>query len=156
MIKIDGHSFDTKFNFKFHRRLLEEYSTKQTDGFTRLINQLFMQDPSALVQAYRCAIDNKTLPSEDRVAEALSEAGIFDSDNPYKDVYDEIKADGFLRQKLAFMESSMKNTVEDTQKALNVFGKHSTKKEYRMAQMDLAGAKEALNQFKNLKAKFDK
>ena len=82
-LEINGKTYPIKFNHRFYDRIVSEYARKNkdsnVDGFNNLIEGLISQDPDAVINAYRCACQSKSLPSVNAVGDALEESGIFDS-----------------------------------------------------------------------------
>lgn len=148
MFDINGQTYETKFNYKFHQRLIDDFSTKEIDGFSRLINLLVDKNPVALVKGYRYAITAKNLPSEDQVAEALDAKGIWDQADPYGDFYKQLKQDGFLRHRLRLLMDSADKDVIDTKQTLANAGKLMTKKEREELEIALTGYEVQTNNFK--------
>lgn len=129
MLNINGQEYEEKFNYKFNQRLVDDYSTDDVDGFSRLINQLIDSDPDGLVAGYRYSLDTKKLPSSDEVAEALAAQGVFDDEDPFGDLFKKIKADGFLAMRLKHLIVTQKNSLKTVQKLLPILQKSGTKKE---------------------------
>lgn len=132
MLQIDGKEYGLKFNYKFAGRLVKDYSQDNVDGFDRLLGEIIDRDPEALVQAYRYALDvsDNKLPSTDKVADALEEAGYFnDGEKAFSDLFKGLKNDGFLALKLAHFMSTREQQVKDAKTALNAVTDKKQRKE---------------------------
>lgn len=148
MLDINSQTYETKFNYKFYQRLMDNYSDDNNDGFSRLIKQLVDRDPDALVNGYRYAIDAKNLPSADAVADALGAKGIWDQEDPYGDLYKVLKQDGFFRHRLRLLLSSIEEDANNGKKALEIGGKAMTKKEREEAELTVAAYQSYATEFK--------
>lgn len=139
MIEIDGTSYETKFNYRFYQRVVDNYSTKEQDGFTRLFGELVDANPDALVSGYRYAIDAKKLPSTEAVAEALADSGIYDAEDPFADMFKQIKANGFLVLKLKGLMNIEKSGLKRAQEMLSIIKKNkdATEEDIKGAQNQL-------------------
>lgn len=123
-LSINGNLLPVKFNYTFYGRVLDHYATddKDADGFNLLISDLIAEDPSAIVKAYRFAIQQKSLPAAKDVEEALDAAGMWDSEDPYSDLYQQLYSVGFFRLKIQALLKSLKDTYTNSKKALEVLG----------------------------------
>lgn len=126
-LSIDGKDYTVKFDYYFYDRLINKFakgkdkdSNNQIDGFSRLIEGLVAEDPDAVVLAYQEAIVGKTRPSKGQVAQALDDAGIWESKDPFGDVYKEIRSAGFLKLKIRALVHLLKNDAETAEAALEV------------------------------------
>lgn len=121
-LSINGNLLPVKFNYTFYNRVLDHYAPdqKDTDGFNLLIAGLIAEDPSAIVKAYRFAIQQKSLPAAKDVEEALDAAGVWDSEDPFSDLYQQLRAVGFLRLKIQALLKSLKDTYTNSKTALGV------------------------------------
>ncbi|KRL27320.1 hypothetical protein FD27_GL001074 [Limosilactobacillus frumenti DSM 13145] len=144
-LEINGKTYPIKFNHRFYDRVVEDFAKKHkdsnVDGFNNLINGLIMEDPDAVVRAYRFACQTKSLPSANDVANALDEQGIFDSDDIFNDVYKEIKSSGFLALKIRHLLTSLKQIWKESEVALQVVKENTTKghqKEIQQATTEVA------------------
>lgn len=154
LLEIDGKSYEPKFNYGFAQRLMKEYGTENVDGFSHLINQIIDGDPMALVNGYRYALDTKSIPSDDKVAEALEEAGIFDQgEKAFSELFKAVKSAGFLTLQLNLYVSSKENVVKDAKKVLSVL---SNKEDKQGAEIDLAAAETSLARIKKAIDKLSK
>lgn len=148
MLKIDGKEYGLKFNYKFASRLVKDYSQDDVDGFDRLLGEIIDRDPVALVNAYRYALnvpDNK-LPGDDKVADALDEAGYFkDGEKAFSDLFKQIKDSGFLALKLHHFMSTREQQVKDAKTALNAV---TDKKQKKSLEATVKQAETALEEVK--------
>ena len=137
-LEINGKTYPIKFNHRFYARVVEDYAKKHKDsdvnGFNNLINGLIMEDPDAVVRAYRFACQTKSLPSANDVSNALDEQGIFDSDNIFNDVYKEIKSSGFLALKIRHLLTSLEHIWKESEVALKVFKENTPKNKQKDVQ----------------------
>lgn len=147
MLEINGQTYETKFNYKFYQRLVDDFGNDKIDGFSRLINLLVDKNPVSLVKGYRYALDSKDLPSEDKVADALDTKGIWDQEDPYGDFYKRLKADGFLRHRLQLLLHSANKDVNSAKQTLASAGKALTKKEREEAEIAVAGYETRTKEF---------
>ena len=129
-LKINGKDYEVKFNHRFYNRIVEEFAKENkdsdTDGFNNLIAGLISEDPDAVVRAYRCACQSKTLPSMDAVGDALEDNGLFESDDIFSETYKAIKDNGFLTKNLQQAETDVeinKQAYELAKKQLQELGK---------------------------------
>lgn len=154
MLEIDGKSYEPKFNYGFAKRLMKEYGTESVDGFSHLINQIIDGDPMALVNGYRYALSTKSLPSDEKVADALEEAGIFDKgEEAFSDLFKEVKSAGFLTLQLNLYVNSKENVVADAKKVLATL---SSEEDKQGAEIDLAAAETSLDRIKRAIKKLSK
>ena len=102
---IKGTEVELKFNHRFYKNIVKGYKDKDTDGFSNFINGLIQKDPDALIAGYKFGFTGKKF-TDDEVADALEDNGIFDKDNPYKDLYKEVVKSGFLKAKIQLMKKS--------------------------------------------------
>lgn len=154
ILEIDGKSYEPKFNYAFANRLMENYGTESIDGFSRLINQIVDADPMALVNGYRYALDTKSVPTDEKVANALEEAGVFDKgEEAFSDLFKAVKSAGFLTMELQHYLNSKKNIVEDAKKVLSNLPDGEDK---QAAEIDLAGAETSLNRIEKAIKKLSK
>lgn len=121
-LSINGNLLPVKFNYTFYSRVLDHYAKddKDADGFNLLISDLIAEDPSAIVKAYRFAVQQKSLPSAKDVEESLNTAGVWDSEDPFSDLYQQLRSVGFLRLKIQALLKSLKDTYTNSKKALEV------------------------------------
>lgn len=121
-LSINGDLLPVKFNYTFYNRVLDHYdpSQKDADGFNLLISGLIAEDPSAIVKAYRFAIQQKSIPAAKDVEEALNTAGIWDTEDPFSDLYQQLRSVGFLRLKIRALLKSLKDTYTNSKAALDV------------------------------------
>lgn len=148
-LEISGKTYPIKFNHRFYDRIVEEFAKKHkdsnTDGFNNLIAGLISQDPDAVVRAYRCACQSKSLPSVNAVGDALEESGVFDSAEVFNDVYKEIKANGFLAMKIHHLLYLLKDAWKNSEVALKVVRQKASKndqKNLREAELEVEVAKQ--------------
>lgn len=161
-LQIDGKDYKIKFSWAFYQYCVESYTDdKDADGFNVFVNDLLNQNPDALVKGYRLAITDKKKPSLDAVAGALAEGGVFDSQNPYADLYGQLKQDGFLTLKLTSLAKRLKQEADNTALAFKIYKQNGEKKDnLRQMQIDVDTAKAAyelaakkMDQFDELLAK---
>lgn len=130
-LTINGKTYQIKFNHRFYNRIVDEYAKKHqdddVDGFNNLIAGLVSEDPDAVVNAYRCACQSKSLPSIDAVGDALDDEGVFDDGQIFSKVYKEIKASGFLAMKINHLLVLLKNIWKNSEIALKVVKGKATK-----------------------------
>lgn len=121
-LSINGDLLPVKFNYTFYNRVLDHYdpSQKDADGFNLLISGLIAEDPSAIVKAYRFAIQQKSIPAAKDVEEALNAAGVWDTEDPFGDLYQQLRSVGFLRLKIRALLKSLKDTYTNSKAALDV------------------------------------
>lgn len=162
-LEVNGKDYQIKFNHRFYNRIVEDYAKKNkdsnSDGFNNLIAGLISQDPDAVVKAYRCACDSKSIPSMDAVGDALEDAGIFDSEDVFNDVYKEIKSNGFLAMKIRHLLELLKDAWKNSEIALNVVkGKasKSDQKNLREAETEVEINKQAYELVKKQLAELGK
>nr|DAH80720.1 MAG TPA: tail assembly chaperone protein [Caudoviricetes sp.] len=124
-LKINGTDYKIKFDHRFYERVLSNFAKKHkdanVDGFNHLIAGLIDEDPDSVVEAYRCAISGKNLPTANDVSNALDEEGVFDDKNLYSDVFNQIKSSGFLAKKVAHLLKLLHKDWKDSEIALQVF-----------------------------------
>lgn len=152
-LEIGGKKYEIKFNHRFYDRVLSDFAKKHkdsdSDGFNNLIAGLIDEDPDAVVRAYRCAIVGKTQPTANDVSDALDEAGFFDNDDVFSDVFKQIKSSGFLAGKIRHLLKLMHDDWKDSEIALKVVSEHADKKakdykeKLRTTQLAVAARKEA-------------
>lgn len=160
-IEINNTVYQVKFDYNFYNRLIEQTnkstnkqqqdgSAVQTDGFNQLIMSLVDQDPDAIVTAYRAGIVGKKRPTRADVAEALAEAGIWDSKDPYGDLYKELQSVGFLRLKVQHLLNLLKEQITTAEMASDAmqeaYGKSKKKDDkdtVEQAQNDIILARKA-------------
>lgn len=150
-LEINGKQYLLKFNHHFYERVLSNFAKKHKDadidGFNHLIAGLIDEDPDSVIEAYRCAIVGKTLPTINDVSDALDEAGVFENKSVYSDVFNQIKSSGFLAGKVAHLLNLLHKDWKDSEIALQIFTKTSDKsgkdykKDLREAQMQVAARK---------------
>ena len=134
-LEIHGKAVEIKFNYNFYSRLMEEAQSKQNkkdssqtvDGFNQLIEGLVDQDPGAIVTAYRAAVVGKTRPTRADVEQALDEAGIWDTENPFNDLYKELQSVGFLRLKVQHLLQLLQEEVVTAKTALEAMQETANK-----------------------------
>ena len=154
MLEIDGKSYETRFNYGFAKRLMKDYGTENVDGFSHLINQIIDSDPMALVNGYRYSLDTKSLPSDEKVADALEAAGVFDKgEEAFSELFKAVKSAGFLTLQLNLYVSSKENVVEDAKKVL---ANLSNEEDKQGAEIDLAAAETSLARIKKAIKKLSK
>lgn len=148
-LEINGKTYPIKFNHRFYDRIVEEYARKNknsnVDGFNNLIEGLISQDPDAVINAYRCAYQSKSLPSVNAVSDALEESGVFDSADVFNNVYKEIKANGFLAMKIHHLLYLLKDAWKNSEVALKVVRQKTNKgdqKNLREAELGVEVAKQ--------------
>lgn len=148
-LEINGNTYPIKFNHRFYDRIVSEYARKNkdsnVDGFNNLIEGLISQDPDAVINAYRCACQSKSLPSVNAVGDALEESGIFDSADVFNSVYKEIKANGFLAMKIHHLLYLLKDAWKNSEVALKVIRQKTNKsdqKNLREAELGVEVAKQ--------------
>lgn len=149
-LTINGKTYQIKFNHRFYDRIVDEYAKKHkdddVDGFNNLIAGLVSEDPDAVVKAYRCACQSKSLPSVDAVGDALDDEGAFENGHIFSDVYKEIKASGFLAMKINHLLVLLKNTWKNSEIALKVVKSKAVKddqKDIRAAETEVETNKQA-------------
>lgn len=162
-LEINGKTYQIKFNHRFYDRVVEDYAKKHkdsnVDGFNNLINGLIMEDPDAIVRAYRFACQGKSLPSANDVSNALDEQGVFDSENVFNDVYKEIKSSGFLALKIRHLLTSLENIWKESEVALKVVKEKTPKnqqKNLQEAETDVAISERAYKLVKKQLAELGK
>lgn len=135
-LEINGKMHDIKFNYKFYDRVVQHFADDQdtdkntkVDGFNLMIGQLIDKNPQAVVKAYRYACVGKSLPALSDVADALDKEGIWDSKDPYADLYKQIKAVGFLAQAINHFLTSTEQDYEISKIGLSVAKKFVKKDE---------------------------
>lgn len=127
-LEINNTVYQVKFDYNFYNRLIEDSNkprnkkqqgadATQTDGFDQLIMSLVDQDPDAIITAYRAGIVGKKRPTRADVAEALAEAGVWDSKDPYGDLYKELQTVGFLRLKVQHLLTLLKEQITTAEMA---------------------------------------
>lgn len=149
-LTINGKTYQIKFNHRFYNRIVDEYAKghkdDDVDGFNNLIAGLVSEDPDAVVKAYRCACQSKSLPSIDAVGDALDDEGAFDNGHIFSEVYKEIKASGFLAMKINHLLVLLKNIWKNSEIALKVVKGKATKdeqKDVRAAETEVETNKQA-------------
>lgn len=137
-LEINGKTCQVKFNHRFYNRIVEEFAKNHkdsdTDGFNNLIAGLISQDPDAVVRAYRCACQSKSLPSMDAVGDALEDTGLFDSDKVFSETYQSIKDNGFLAMKIQHLLKLLKDNWKNSEIALKVVKENTGKREQKNLQ----------------------
>lgn len=145
----DNKEYPIKFDYNFYDRLIEHDSKKDddsVDSFNRLIAGLVANDPDAIILAYQKAIVGKNRLTKGQVAKALDELGVWDSEDPFGDVYKEIRSAGFLKLKIKALLHSLKEDITTAKAALEVIEETSdkskdAKKDLKDAQSSVAVAK---------------
>ncbi len=137
-LKINGKDYEVKFNHRFYNRIVEEFAKENkdsdTDGFNNLIAGLISEDPDAVVRAYRCACQSKTLPSMDAVGDALEDAGLFESNDIFGETYKAIKDNGFLTMKIQHLLKLLKDNWKNSEIALKVVKEKTGKRDQKNLQ----------------------
>lgn len=137
-LKINGKDYEVKFNHRFYNRIVEEFAKENkdsdTDGFNNLIAGLISEDPDAVVRAYRCACQSKTLPSMDAVGDALEDNGLFESDDIFSETYKAIKDNGFLAMKIQHLLKLLKDNWKNSEIALKVVKEKTGKRDQKNLQ----------------------
>lgn len=126
---IKGTEVELRFNHRFYKNIVKGYKSKDADGFSNFINGLIQKDPDALIAGYKFGIVGKKF-TDDEVADALEDNGIFDKGNPYKDLYKEVVESGFLKAKIQLMKKSAEEDYRTIKELLN---KASLKKDEKEA-----------------------
>lgn len=127
-LEINGKVYETKFNYGFYHRIVDGYSNdKDADGFNLFIGGLVDQDPQAIVKGYRFAIVGKDLPSEDEIADALDAKGVFEEDDPFGEMYKEVKSVGFLAKAINHLLALLKKDWKNSELALKILKDNATK-----------------------------
>lgn len=154
-LTINDKEYTVKFDYNFYNRLLEDAQARaknkerdkaqdnanQTDGFNQLILQLIDQDPEAIVRAYRDAIVGKKRPTRSDIEQALADAGVWESKDPYGDLYKELKQDGFLRLKIQHLQRLMKEDIKTSEVALEATSESNKGKKDKQSQDEIQQAK---------------
>lgn len=150
-LEINGKTYRIKFNHRFYERIVEDYAKKHkdsdVDGFNNLINSLIMEDPDAVIRAYRFACDTKQVPSVNAVSKALDEQGAF-TPSVFNDVYKEIQSSGFLALKIRHLLTSLEHIWKESEVALQVVKENTPKnrqREIQQAETEVAINKQAYN-----------
>ena len=162
-LTVNGKTYQIKFNHRFYNRIVDEFAKAHkdadVDGFNNLIAGLVAEDPDAVVKAYRCACQGKTLPSVDAVGDALDDEGVFDDNNVFGEVYKEIKASGFLAMKINHLLVLLKDNWKNSEIALNVIKKKTNKDEQdkiRAVEMEVETSKQTYELVEKQLAELDK
>lgn len=162
-LEINGKTYQVKFNHRFYNRIVEEFAKKHkdsdTDGFNNLIAGLISEDPDAVVRAYRCACQSKTLPSMDAVGDALEDAGLFESNDIFGETYKAIKDNGFLAMKIQHLLKLLKDNWKNSEIALKVVKENTGKREQKdlqQAETDVQINKQAYELAKKQLQELDK
>lgn len=151
MLEINGKEYEPKFNIQFADRLIHDYAVKNSkeqetlDGFSHFINQLIDNEPEAITNAYRYALDvpDKELPSLKDVAKGLEKAGIYKQEDIFSELFKKIKDNGFLALKLKAFLKSRQNIVDVSKKVLNGI---TDKEQKQSAMIELKSAEAGLSQ----------
>lgn len=162
-LTVKGKTYQIKFNHRFYNRIVDEFSKAHkdadVDGFNNLIAGLVAEDPDAVVKAYRCACQGKTLPSADAVGDALDDEGVFDDSDVFSEVYKEIKASGFLAMKINHLLVLLKDNWKNSEIALNVIKTKTNKDEQdkiRAVEMEVETNKKTYELVEKQLAELDK
>lgn len=133
-LTINGKEYQIKFDYYFYDRLMQKFNKgkkkddDQIDGFNRLIEGLVAEDPEAVIMAYQEAVVGKDRPTKGQIEQALDEVGVWDSDNPYGDVFKEFQSAGFLKQKIKALLHMLKEDETISLSALSVTKETADKK----------------------------
>lgn len=154
MLEINGKEYGVNFNIEFGDRLIHDYAVKNDkgqetlDGFSHFINQLLDNDPDAITNAYRYALDcpDKSLPALKDVAIALEKAGVYKQKDVFNDLFKKVMDNGFLTLKLKAYLTSRQNLVDVSKKVLNGATDKSQKQDLKAAEVGLDQIKARLKQ----------
>lgn len=160
-LEINDKTYEIKFNYTFYGRVLDHFvdgkdkdGDDEVDGFNALLGALIEKDPNAIVKAYRFACVGKSLPALSDVASALDKAGIWDSEDPFGDLYKELKSVGFLALQIKRYLNSMKQDWKTSEIILSVAKDQAKTKEeketVRQSEVETAGAKARYEYVKKL------
>lgn len=122
-LKINGEEVQIKLDYNFYNRLIERTKNKdksEVDGFNQLIAGLVDQDPDAIITFYQSAVVGKKRPTRADVEKALTNAGVWDEEDPFGEVYKELQGVGFLKLKINHLLHTIKEDIQTSKAALEV------------------------------------
>lgn len=122
-LTINGEEVQVKLDYNFYNRLIEHTKNKdksEVDGFNKLIAGLVDQDPDAIITFYQSAVVGKKRPTRADVEKALTNAGVWDEEDPFGEVYKELQGVGFLKLKINHLLHTIKEDIQTSKAALEV------------------------------------